>query len=467
MVPTRDLMGGWEQGDAWPLVAPGAGSAVAPIEPYLVRYLEELHAKAVQSFLSQELDIDLDSPNLLREMRGDEEIRSAKEFDRGTVDALAEVFDFVFSDPDIASPLKVVIGRMQIPVLKAALMDRNFFFSPNHPARKLIDALAAAAVAWTPEKGLEDPLYQQIEVTVKRVLTEFDVDLALFGEALLEFEEFLAETEQRIKQQVEPLASAQEAEEALEAARARIDALLQERIIAMPDDRDRTAFLLPFLTNQWREVLAQAYVTQESQPDAWTQLLKTTDQLLWSTQHKRDSAERRELVAVLPGMVRQLNASLDALQWIGEERETFTRRLIATHMNAIRSSPDPAQEVGPDSQDLRASAEAVWMLDQRVAAAQGAEPDFFDARVRGFERGMWFDFLSDEAHVHRCRLTWVSPKRRRFLFTNQEGFDAFVRSEREVTELLRQGRLKALPRDALVARAIDHILAEPEASASA
>lgn len=466
LVPA-DMVPGSSRWGAWTGGTPVAADALVPINPYLLSYLEELRARAIESFAYRELDIDLGSPNLLRDMREDEEILDAQEFYRGTVDALAEVFDFVFLDPDIAAPLKVVLGRLQIPVLKAALLDRNFFFSPNHPARRLIDALAAAAVAWTPEKGFEDPLYLQIEAAVKRVLTEFDQDLALFGEVLLEFEEFAAEEEERAKQQVQQLARLQETEETLEAARTQVDPLIHERIIALPEERNRTAFLLPFLTQQWREVLARAYVNHLSQPDQWTNFLNTTDQLLWSIQHKRNSAERRQLVTVLPGLVRQLNASLDTLEWDAAERETFTRRLIATHMNAIRSRTDADQHAAPDSTDQRASDEALWTLNQRIAADQATEPDSFDAMVRGFERGMWFDFLSDEGLTHRCRLTWVSPKRGRFLFTNREGFDAFVRSEREVAELLRQDRLQPLSQYPIVARAVDHIMAAPDACAPA
>ena len=42
---------------------------------------------------------DLRGHNLLRQMRDHEEVKRAPELDRGTIDALAEVFDFVFADP--------------------------------------------------------------------------------------------------------------------------------------------------------------------------------------------------------------------------------------------------------------------------------------------------------------------------------------------------------------------------------
>ncbi len=450
-------------GPGWGVGLAGPAGVPVPIEPFLLAYLEELQAAAIESFAIRELDIDLDEGNVLRDLREHDEVRRAAELDRGTVDALAEVFEFVLADPNIAAPLKVVIGRLQIPVLKAALLDRKFFTSPNHPARRLIDALAAAAVAWTPERGLEDPLYMRIEATAKRVLTEFNEDLALFAEVLLEFEEFQDAAEQKIKREVQSLANAQARQEAVDIARSHADQALQERISMESDVHGTAAFMLPFLTRQWREVLAQAWLQQGAQPELWDLLLTTTDQLLWSTQPKRDSAERRQLVAVLPTLVRQLNLSLDTLDWDNAEREVFTRRLIAAHMAAIRSTPDASLSAEPDLRDLSAREEALATLEQRRVAAKIPEPDECVAMVRGFERGMWFDVMSDEGHSVRCRLTWISPQRSRYLFTNREGFDAFVRSEQEVTELLRQGRLGVLRPEPIVTRALEQIMAGPDA----
>ena len=90
---------------------------------------------------------------------------AAPDLDRGTVDALAEVFDFVFADQAIPMQMKVIIGRLQIPVLRAAMMDRDFFLSDQHPARRLGGRWPVPPVAWTPEKGETDPLYVRIEHT--------------------------------------------------------------------------------------------------------------------------------------------------------------------------------------------------------------------------------------------------------------------------------------------------------------
>ena len=105
---------------------------------------------------------------------------------------------------------------------------------------------------------------------------------------------------------------------------------------------------------------------------------------------------------------------------------------------------------------------AMQQLDERRAARQFSAQDNFDAQAQSFKRGMWFDVSIEQGTHIRCRLSWVSPMRTRLLFTNRDGFDAFVRSEREVAALLRLGRLSVINETPIVSRALDRIMAEGE-----
>ncbi|MBK6594772.1 MAG: DUF1631 domain-containing protein [Burkholderiales bacterium] len=406
---------------------------------------------------------DLSDHNVLRQMRERDEIRHAPELDRGTVDALAEVFDFVFADQAIPIQMKFIIGRLQIPVLKAAMIDRDFFLSDQHPARRLVDTLAGASVAWAPEKGEHDPLYVRIEHTVQRVLTEFENDLTLFVDLLREFTEFLFESEQRAQVRVEPVAEQERTGESWEHALEQADELIHERIQALSAEQAVAPFLLPFLTTQWREVMARAWLDEATREQNYAQCVKTMEQLIWSIQPKTSSEERRGLVAVLPDMVRQLNVGLDSIAWNGKPRATFTRRLITTHTLAIRLTQPIPLDTGSAELENRDGQAALQQLDERRAARQVGTQDHFDAMAQSFERGMWFEVsLEQEAAPVRCRLSWVSPMRTRLLFTNREGFDAFVRSEREVSAMLRLGRMRVLDNEAIVGRALDKIMVDGE-----
>ena len=434
----------------------------AQASPALMGYLGNLQAGArahAESAPRQRYEgQDLAEHNVLRQMRDRDEIRHAPELDRGTVDALAEVFDFVFADQAIPIQMKFIIGRLQIPVLKAAMIDRDFFLSDQHPARRLVDTLAGASVAWAPEKGEEDPLYMRIEHTVQRVLTEFENDLALFVDLLREFTEFLFESEQQAQVRVEPVAELERTGESWEQALEQADELIHERIQALSAEQAVAPFLLPFLTTQWREVMARAWMDEATRVQNYAQTTKTMEQLIWSIQPKTSADERRELVAILPDMVRHLNVGLDTIEWNGKPRATFTRRLITTHTLAIRLTQSMPLDTGSAALEDREGQVAMQQLDERRAARQFSAQDNFDAQAQSFKRGMWFDVSIEQGTHIRCRLSWVSPMRTRLLFTNRDGFDAFVRSEREVSAMLRLGRMRVLDNEAIVGRALDKIM---------
>lgn len=450
----------WSQADG----QGGASSTFGAADSEFMGYLGDLQAGAqeVSSYQSWEQQ-EPQHHNVLRRMRESEEVRRAPELDRGTLDALAEVFDYVFADQAIPLQMKYVIGRLQIPVLKAAMIDRDFFLSDTHPARRLVDTLASASVAWTPEKGEHDPLYVRTEHTVQRVLAEFEDDLELFSDLLAEFTEFLFETEQQAQGRIEPAADQARESESFDQALAHVDEVVHARIASLPAESPLVPFLAPFLTTQWREVMARAWLNAHDDPAQWDSAVVCMDQLIWSIQPKTKSEERKKLVAVLPDLVRNLNTGLDGIDWVGEERAKFTRRLIATHMLAIRMTQPAGLDVVPDAEEARAGQQAMTELDQRRASKlAGGHGDDFDAMAQALGRGQWFDFARDDGTHHRCRLSWVSPMRTRLLFTNRDGFDAFVRSEREVAVLLREGRLVVINQEPIVARALERLMSEAE-----
>lgn len=188
------------------------------------------------------------------------------------------------------------------------------------------------------------------------------------------------------------------------------------------------------------------------------------DQVIWSTRPRFQGNERARLMAMLPDLVPRLDASLDAIGWTGDARDEFTKRLIDCHMKAIRVPKAGLAPVdsGPGELEAKAGREAIQALDKRLAPKPQAAPDEFDAIAQGLERGMWFDFEHASDQLRRYRLGWISPQRSRLLFTNRDGHEAFVRSQREVSAMLREGRLNIIDQQPIVARAIDQIMAQDD-----
>jgi hypothetical protein len=133
-------------------------------------------------------------------------------------------------------------------------------------------------------------------------------------------------------------------------------------------------------------------------------------------------------------------------------------------MLAIRMKAASPLDTQGAALEAHAADEAMQALDERRAgklAEQDADQmDDFDASAQLLTRGVWFEKVSPETPPFRCRLSWVSPMRTRFLFTNREGFDAFVLSEREVAAMLRRHELQMLDQAPIVERALNRLMAD-------
>jgi hypothetical protein len=54
------------------------------------------------------------------------------------------LFEFILEDRNLPPQMQVLLARLQIPYLKAAILDRKMFAHRQHPARRLLDGLADA-----------------------------------------------------------------------------------------------------------------------------------------------------------------------------------------------------------------------------------------------------------------------------------------------------------------------------------
>ena len=87
----------------------------------------------------------------------------ANQLESMTIEMVAMLFDFIFETRDLPDGIKALLARLQIPVLKAAMLDGAFFAKKSHPSRLLVNALAQAGSGWSPVMGQDDPLYRKID----------------------------------------------------------------------------------------------------------------------------------------------------------------------------------------------------------------------------------------------------------------------------------------------------------------
>ena len=88
--------------------------------------------------------------NVLRDLQESPLGQKANQIESMTIEMVAMLFDFIFDTKDLPDGIKALLARVQIPVLKAAMLDRAFFAKKSHPSRLLVNALAQAGLGLEP-----------------------------------------------------------------------------------------------------------------------------------------------------------------------------------------------------------------------------------------------------------------------------------------------------------------------------
>ncbi len=185
--------------------------------------------------------------NVLRDLQQSPLGRRTTQLESMTIELVAMLFDFIFETKDLPDGIKALLARLQIPVLKAAMLDGAFFAKKNHPSRLLVNALAEAGRGWTPVMGTNDPLYSHIDAIVHRILDGFSDDLAIFDEAREKLEKFLADEEQAAEANIQSTAEEIDQHDRREMAEVVAKSEIERRIEMYPVPN----FLAWFLRQQW------------------------------------------------------------------------------------------------------------------------------------------------------------------------------------------------------------------------
>jgi hypothetical protein len=414
--------------------------------------------------------------NILRLIKDSPAIQDMGKAGDMTIDIVAMLFDYILDDPNIPDAMRVLIGRLQIPLLKVALLEREFFTRKSHPARQLLNRLAATAVGWDEQQGNDDPLYRKVESIVQTIIEKFDDDTSLFARLLDELDEFLRQEEERAEVRAERSAKVMEGQERLEAAKSTTLEEIEPRV----SGEMNLDFVREFVTKHWKNLLFIICARQGKDSDAWKQAVATMDNLIWSVKPKHTLEERKRLVAMQPMLLSNLRSGMERLSVPATERDDFIAKLVHAHgRTAVNKTPaddgkehnPPAAEASTPDRDIadtppkqRESVGAVPQPGTRPAKRRKQhEPivvlnDEYSERVRTLKTGIWIEINGNDGKAMRAKLSWISPITGTYLFTDRQGLKAGNFAVEELAELLRGGQARVLSSTPLMDRAVGTVL---------
>lgn len=391
--------------------------------------------------------------------------------DESTIDLLSAVFDTVAGDGAISPESRELLQLLQLPLLKAALADRDFFFHDEHPARRLLELLSHLGWERTLRGGArrDDSQFQAMRRSVDRAAScdsgDGDEAVAAFAQAVRELEAALqAEEAQAASAIAAPVAAALKQEKTAAARRAARDTVAM-RI----GTGEVVAVVEAFLENKWTDVLTVAYSIDGDKPGAVRHATQAMDDLLWSVRPKPDAQERKGLIARLPALLATLNRWLDVIRWQDADRLRFFAELAECHASIVRAPldmpPERRLELALQATQLAAERRQAHAARREQATAAAPAPTARD-ELAGLARGTWFELAGADG-PRKVRLAWISPLRTLFIFSNGAREEAFSLPADDLAQRLRAGTATVLQAEGVMLRALSRALAVNDADAHA
>lgn len=358
--------------------------------------------------------------------------------DEDAIDLVGMLFDVMLDERDLDGRPRELIGRLVVPFVKVALLDRRMFVQKTHPARRLLNVLAEACEGNNGESAAERTLLTKVEEVVDRLTAEFNENLAIFLTLEEEFRSFLEQHRRRIEIAERRAAEIQRGQERLEAARTRMNAELEARL----GERRVPQAIEDFLRQPWAHHVTMTVLREGEEGEGLAEALTVADGLL------EELSEAQRHIIGKPWLQAWRPALQKVFSSVGMNQDAASAAVDALHdtLQAVAASRPDLEKSLPELPQVvlpKATVEEVAMPIELVAGTDTLEFDHTDAdHFRKLEIGTWLDFIDKDNKVQPGKLSWVSPISSRLLFVNRRGVRFCVASPEELAAMVRLGRLR-------------------------
>lgn len=368
------------------------------------------------------------------------------------------LFDFIQADDNLPTRLRALIGRLHIPLLKVALLDKSVLVRASHPARRLLDEMAAAAIGWeSNDDGLRDSLHLRIERTVQRLLNEFDDDPELFAELLEDFLAFNQDERRRSALFEQRTRDAEEGRVRTLQARLQVQRALNARLRG----RRLPAGVLNMVVQGWSQVMLMVLLKHGEASAPWRDALTTLDMLLGSVVPHHDLRAREHLLQQVPGLLKALRDGLAGVALDSTVTRAFFLQLQQLHLRACAAQPASVDDGDPAMTEVQVEEDIVLVLAEELACAPLRPLDDLVQPLRQVQRlqlGAWVE-VCDEGQALRCKLVARLDGSDRLVFANRSGLKVRQWSAAGLAQALRRGDVRLLDDGLLFERALQTVLA--------
>jgi hypothetical protein len=400
--------------------------------------------------------------------------------EKATIEIVALMFQSILAEDRIPPVIRVWFARLQMPVLRVAISEPEFFDSLQHPARRLIDRMGSCVLGFdvTISGGA-------MEAEIKRVVQVIEqypeTGRRVFQLVYDEFDKFLSRFLSQNGSTARVVGVAQQVEQK-ETMTIQYTIEMRNMLNDMPV-RDE---IREFLFKVWAEVLAIAAMKNGPQHEETITLKRAAADLVWAASAKPNRNDRARVIADLPKLLQLLRLGMSMLGLGAADQDGHLKVISDTLADAFMSKTDAIsmekveamakrltnledylsdEDVGdlPLDTDSLVTMIGIDAADIEVIADGGSHPtEAMRAWAKELQLGTWFS-LDHNGKVSHVQFAWCSDRKQLHLFASADGRNFLIQARR-LAAYLQAGLLVPTEEEALTVRATRDALAKLDAN---
>ena len=419
----------------------------------LLSSLENNMATGIEPVSGSKADL---SEIIAQQLKALSDKQTLQAIDRTSSDIISVVtllYEAIWEDATVPIPVKELIGRTQITVLKIALQDPGFFDSDEHPAQVLLNTLAISGISWTETDGVaDDPLYVKMQEVITRLIAEGSNKPELIEEILEDFRDF--ERRQLLEAQAveNRLKDADERTERLEEVRLYARQKIEERIL----DSETPGIVKEFLLIKFHKFLVHVILREGPGGASWKPIMNTIDVLLWTVDGERSSADLERFNRIKSRLLMNLGKALEVAGFKKKEINKSLKNLLKLQESFFQPEETVVSESAEDLGFEDWLADAKPIVDQHMPDLH--ETDEHMQQVSKIPIGIWMEFQGEGDQATRCTLAAKIDTIDKYIFVNAHGVKVIEKSRMGLARELKDGTVKVISEAPLIDRAMETVI---------
>ncbi|HUP06295.1 MAG TPA: DUF1631 family protein [Caldimonas sp.] len=397
--------------------------------------------------------------------------------ERATIEIVALLFQSILTEDTIPASVRVWFARLQMPVLRVAISEPDFFATVDHPARRLIDRMGSCVMGFdSTSRIVGDLLEKEIKRVVQVVEAYPDTGRRVFQTVLVEFEKFLEHYFKNENEASKKGVSLAQQVEQRETMAIQYTIELRRMLNEVPVQEG----VREFLFHVWADVLATTAVKHGLGSEETKTMKRAAADLIWSASAKVSRAERAEVIRRLPPLLKTLREGMDGAGLPPYKQDEHVQKLnnsLAAAFTAKAASIsherleelmqrlETLEELLPETEDLEIDESMVLDLsghetaELEVVSEGGSMPTpAMLAWARELQVGSWY-MLDYRNRNEAMQLAWQGLRRQLTLFVSPQGRCVLFQQHR-LAAFLQAGLLVPAQDESLTVRATRSAMAK-------